>query len=278
MGQIIFHADGALFGFGNLNVNENDGSIYLQLASHGGKYRNEISIHTTGRINYRLVGEKILQETLFVNCLIDIKKTNPIASYRITSLNMLDKVNQKPGDVIIDIPIQDLHKSIFMELQLICASEPNCENEIFRHIHLNTYGIRCVVMSMDKASKDVVRSIVSQPVLIPLNFGLRKQQVDRVNAYLKYKKLRYQLGVSGGLIGPSKNGILEAIYAVPMRDKPRLDIKFADDKYFVVPLTIEPADFVLGCARVKFKVREKRSRRFQKKQLEIVSITLDAEL
>lgn len=151
-----------------------------------------------------MVGEKILQETLFVNCLIDIKKTNPIASYRITSLNMLDKVNQNPDDVIIDIPIQDLHKSIFMELQLICASEPNCENELFRHIHLNTYGIRCVVMSMDKVSKDVVGSIVSQPVLIPLNFGLRKQQVDRVNAYLKYKKLRYQLGVSGGLIGPIK--------------------------------------------------------------------------
>lgn len=295
MSRVLLRHDGALYLLCQMQLRLSDGSLYLQLVRNGvsdtcwiadgvnqakqvvlptpAPKTKYVSIHTTGRINYRLNGQQSGMQTLNAHCLLDLKGCTWLLTYRIPAVIRLDLTEEEQGDLVVDV---DTNDSLAFEFQLIAAEEPLAGNEIARLTAHSRYGLRVLLFS-----GVVVPQLEGAPVeaftCIRPTFGLRRQAIDRPRCFIRYRQLQYQWGQIGGVIGPDKTGVWEAICSVPMRIHPRLVVEFDTGKYLAEPVAVEPDD-VLQCVRVKFKVREKKSRSLVKHSVNIVKIYLDAEL
>ena len=294
MPRILLKQGDAFYLLCNYGLENKDGSLYLQLIRKGeidtrwvseGGATNQVSldesvpitkyvsVHTTGRINYRLNGQQSRGQTLYSQCLLDQNGCTWLLTYRIPAVNRLDLTKERQDDQVVDV---DTNDSLAFEFQLIAAGEPLAANEIARLMAHCRYGLR--VLSLSGVFVPQLEGATAEAfTCIRPTFGLSRQAIDWPRCFIRYRQLQYQLGKVGGVIGPDRSGVWEAICSVPMRIHPRLVVEFDSVKYLAEPVSVEPDD-VLQCVRVKFKVREKKSLSLVKRPINIVTIYLDAEL
>jgi hypothetical protein len=271
-----------------------DGSIVLSLvsqvdASTGKATSSDITIHTTGRINYKFAGHP----PRFIPCLMDLAEPMPVARWVVRAAEELPAVPATRGD--------DAQIAISAEgagsLAFTFFAAPAVTGPMFGE--LCRFGVEglfalVVVGELQPQSPGMPAFRASLPAQI-----LDRQAVEEPVAYLRFKKLMFaadlvaSLGEKDvppeliefaiqqgpGLYPPNSEGVWTIVTAQVMRDKPRLDVSFDSPRYRAEVVELRPGDVRLATVRVRFRVIDNQaSTPVKSAEVGITGWSLDAEL
>lgn len=255
----------------------------------------EITIHTSGRINYHF-GPKTRR---YVPCLLDLDVAIPIIVYVIPAIDRLDAIpSAADGDHIVDAPDEPTGRCWF-EFSILPLLTPALNGEVMRLGVEGLYGLTCACGAGDSGFS---RPNVPPEVFTTVIPGatLPGQAVAEEVAFLRFKRAMYRNDVQSaaeaagapvakhevealvqrgpGLFPPNKEGVWTLITSVPMRIAPALEVEFEEGRYRADVVELRPGDTRLATVRVRFKVFDTVRNAYVKELVGIKSIMLDANL
>ena len=256
----------------------------------------DITIHTTGRINYKYDGS-----IRFIPCLLDLGEQIPIVSYSIPSIDKLDVITAKRQDDFICefsearnerlnfnffvvpavLPTQPEEQGRFGVEGLFALSwnvhigdsvitRDDLPNEVFITSRPTT-GLKSLTIREEVAYSRFRRAMYANDVISGLNTHPNKDQITA-------KHIEAMIQIGPGLYPPNINGVWTLITQIPMRITPILRVKFDDARYHAEVVDLRKGDTRLSTVRVRFKVYDKINQTYLKENVGISEIILDSEL
>lgn len=260
----------------------------------------EFTIHTSGRVNFK---GGVNPGTIFIPCLLDLKLPVPVLSYIVPSVDALDVFGGNAAGS--DNTVVNLHESVVgrvaFEFYAIPSTAESLSGEVWRFIVEGCYGLACSLVQADGFQMLEGAPTEAFTVVRPVS-ALPSQAVSEPEAYLRFQQLMHANQVRKALVaspiptseheqvlaavvsqgrgiqGPSTKGVWEIVCNVPMRDRPRLVVRFAEPHHQAEAIEYKSIDLRLQCVRVRFHVRDFRSGSLVKQPVEILDAFLDSEL
>jgi hypothetical protein len=314
MARILLRREGVLKQLASINVTH-DGSLRLSLVRDGTSDKNwtfqsnhpapkevdriaqktkEISIHTSGRINYHFDNAV----SRFIPALMDLEVPIKIVGYRVPSFDLLDlAITTRQDDTVIEIP-PDCGGVIQFHFFMIAAATPILDDELTRFGVEGLYALACV---------NTTNSVKPLPPGVPERAfttcrpidSLSGQAISEQTAFIRFKRAMFAndvraavasseepipeglieaaIAAGPGLYPPNREGVWTIVTTVEMRLAPKLRIKFDTEGLTAEIVELRPNDTRLATVRVRFRVRDS-SGDYVKGVVPIRSIELDAEL
>lgn len=321
MARILLQQHGALRHLCSINVSH-DGSIKLDLVRRGEgtagwnwtvggdvastaepreadeRKTKSITIHTSGRINYKFDGH-----TNFAPCLMDLEGPVTVIGYSIPAVARLDEHTAPAPQDYIQIVPDSLIGRLSFRFDVLPAVNKLQDNEICRFGVEGLYALSCVAMQGDgalPAAEGVPEEVFTTVRPSALLAG---QDIAEEVVFLRFKRAMYTRDVTDavaaaaragtkvdpaeveaaiaaglGLYPPNSEGVWTLITAVPMRIAPELKVEFADARYEAHVVDLRPGDTRLSTVRVRFKAFDKQFDAYEKKPVAIVRTILNAEI
>jgi hypothetical protein len=314
MARIILRLKGTLRQLASINVTH-DGSLRLSLVRDGTSNKGwtfqsnnsaseevertvrktkEISIHTSGRINYHFDNAV----PRFIPALMDVVEPFMVVGYRVPSFDFLNSVaGLKPDDSVVEIP-SDCYGVMQFHFLMIAAVTPALDGELTRFGVEGLFALACV--NTTGAVQHLPPSVPDQvfTTFRPID-GLSQQAISEQAAFLRFKHAMFAndvrvaaassdesipeglieaaIAAGPGLYPPNGEGVWTVVTAVEMRVAPTLKVRFQTEGLTAEVLELRPGDTRLATVRIRFRVRDS-SGRYVKGRVPISRIELDAEL
>jgi len=240
--------------------------VQIELSPERAKDK-EITIHQSGRINFHEIGRSI-----YVEPLAEILKTTAIYRYRIPKISWLTTFDSAPDVEDCEFDLSDLADEAHSFSVLIApeATAPNAR--AIKLGYLKRYALIVVLDAQPYVPPpDLSEHFVT---LMPDVGTTTSQAMEEDQALIAYHQA---LQETKGLIvyGPNGNGVWQVVFAVPMREAPKLTIELDDPALFVDD--IERVSRV-ATATVRFKVKSRATKAVIKAPVQFRSIKLNARL
>lgn len=314
MPRVLLSRRGVVKHLASINVTH-DGSLRLSLVREGSSERRwlfasggpaleeverttrktkEISIHTSGRVNYHFDQAA----PRFIPPLMDLVEPVTVVGYRIPAFDLLDTVqDDRQGDVAVEIP-ESCTGVVQFHFLILPAVLPTLHGEVTRFGVEGLFALACV------NSTDDLQPLppgVPERAFVTLrpNDGFAEQAISEANAFLRFRKSMFANNVRAaadsagtpipedlieaaiaegpGLYPPNGEGIWTVVTAAEMRNPPALNVYFEEEGLKVEVVDLRPGDTRLATVRVRFRVRDSSGRHI-KGVVPIRRIELDAEL
>ena len=257
----------------------------------------KVTIHTSGAVN---VHDVATPGRTFIPCLLDLTEPVLVIGYVVPSISALDIAQVTNGDHIIFFPSPICNKIAF-EFYAIPADAPTLPGESWRFVVEGRYGLACTVafgsaVAVPTGTPDEAFTTYRVPSLIPAQ-AIREDQVfirfqqlmhsnqvsEALNKSAIPKELHAKIIQSSvesgrGIQGPNPDGVWEIVCNVQMHRKPELTVVFRDPRFKAELVDLKPSDNRLEKVRVRFKVLDLTSNSYVKTTVEVLSISLNAEL
>jgi hypothetical protein len=229
----------------------------------------KLTLHTSGRVNFGRQHEPIFVEPIWF-----LTKSSWIFVRRIASLDTLTKYAKamSADDVTLEVPAEGPPFAVELSLwpsTLSSATGTDFQISIGERLHL---GIRRVDVE-SQVPKELFQQTVS---LFPSAGTESAQVVPEDIALIDYVRLIQ--GKSGPwLFGPNGEGVYRLIFETQMRIPPLTLIRALDAglETEIVDQTTDPRT---NRVQVRFKFRDRRSKKLVKVPVEIAEIVVDAEM
>lgn len=314
MARIILHHEGVLRHLASINV-AHDGSLRLSLVREGTSEKGwttqpddpaaecverptrktkEISIHTSGRINYHFDSAV----PRFIPALMDLEEPVIVVGYCVPSLNLLDlATNARQEDSVIDVS-GDCCGVIQYHFQVIPAAAPILKGELTRFGVEGLFAMACVKTIDAVQPLPLGASDRAFTTIRPID-SLPRQSITEQIAFLRFKRAMFAndvraaaassespipdgvieatIAAGPGLYPPNGEGVWTIVAAVEMRVVPKLKVRFDTEGFTAEVVDLRPGDTRLGTVRVRFRIRDNNGR-YVKGVVPISRIELDAEL
>lgn len=314
MARILLHREGVLRHLASINVTH-DGSLRLSLVREGASNRcwtfqsgdraaevverparktKEISIHTSGRINYHFDNAA----PRFIPALMDLEEPVIVVGYRVPSFDLLDSATDtRQKDSVIDVP-GDCCGVIQYHFQVIPAAAPILNGELTRFGVEGLFAMACV--NTIEAVQPLPPGVPDRAftTLRPID-SLPGQAITEQIAFLRFKRAMFAndvraaaasseapipdgvieaaIAAGPGLYPPNGEGVWTIVTALEMRVAPKLKVRFHTEEFTTEVVDLRPGDTRLETVRVRFRIRDSNGR-FVKGVVPIINIELDAEL
>ena len=124
------------------------------------------------------------------------------------------------------------------------------------------------------------RDVDGDVIKIRPSIEFYSEQIESENAaFLEYEHLLYRTD-EAIIKAPNRDGTVEVVFPTEMRKAPWISIEFDDTDLEIVPQSVERHNSCFEKARIRFKVRNKKTRQIIKDPaaLKIKEIMLDAEI
>ena len=254
----------------------------------------EISIHTSGRINYHFDGAG----PRFIPALMDLEEPVVVVGYRVPSFDLLDSATDtRQEDSVVDVP-GDCFGVIQFDFLMIAAAAPILTGELTRFGVEGLFAMACV--NTTGAVQPLPQGVPDRAftTLRPID-TLSGQAISEQVAFLRFKRAMFAnevraaaaasetpipdglieaaIAAGPGLYRPNGEGVWTIVTAVEMRVPPKLIVRFHTEGLTAEVVDLRPGDTRLGTVRVRFRVRDS-SGHYIKGVVPISSIELDAEL
>jgi hypothetical protein len=254
-----------------------------------------ITIHTTGRINYHFHPK----HTNYAPCLMDLEGPVLVAMYSIPSIALLDEqVHPEPTDSLEIVPDEVVGRLSF-RFDVLPAGRPPEKHELCRFGVEGLFALSCVA-TPGGGGVPLGDGILDGGFTTVCSTGmLTSQAIAEEVAFLRFKRAMYANAMNGDptslrvpqegdalrveammalqpfIYPPNQEGVWTCITTVPMREAPKLEVIFADSRYEARVQNVNSADTRLSTVRVRFKVFNRIANAYEKKIVEIVSVTLE---
>lgn len=258
----------------------------------------KITIHASGRINYHGFQTSF---TTYVPCLLDLVEDSPIIFYTVPDFESLDPAGDLRADDDVIRPPAETEAPCGFTFSVIPSNCPRVSGEIWRCIVEKRYGLNCTFTpdSLMPPKRGVPSGAFTH--LIPDQI-LQQQSLSEEMAFLRFQTLKQENQIreslmlaavpvtehvriidelvarGRGIQGPNGEGVWEIVTQVPMRIRPRLEVKFADPRFRAEFIKEMRKDIRLEKVRVRFEVFDKHTGKRIKHKVEILGVALDAEL
>ncbi len=314
MPRVLLIRRGAVKHLASINVTH-DGSLRLSLVRKGSSDRGwlstsggpaleevertarktkEISIHTSGRVNYHFDQAA----PRFIPPLMDLVEPVTVVGYRVPAFDLLDSVQDaRQGDVAVEIPesCTDVMQFHFLILPAVVPALPG---EVTRFGVEGLFALACV--NTAGALQPLPPGVPERAfVTLRPNDGFAEQAISEPNAFLRFRKAMFANDVwataesagapipeglieaaiaqGSGLYPPNGEGVWTVVTATEMRIPPALNVHFEEEGLKAEVVDLRPGDTRLATVRIRFRVRDS-SGRYIKEVVPIQRIELDAEL
>jgi hypothetical protein len=314
MPRVLLSRRGVVKHLASINVTH-DGSLRLSLVREGSSERRwlfasgvpaleeverttrktkEISIHTSGRVNYHFDQAA----PRFIPPLMDLVEPVTVVGYRIPAFDLLDSVqDDRQGDVAVEIP-ESCTGVVQFHFLILPAVVPTLHGEVTRFGVEGLFALACVNTTDDLQP---LPPGVPERAFVTLrpNDGFAEQAISEANAFLRFRKSMFANNVRAaadsagtpipedlieaaiaegpGLYPPNGEGIWTVVTAAEMRNPPALNVHFEEEGLKAEVVDLRPGDTRLANVRVRFRVRDSSGRHI-KGVVPIRRIELDAEL
>ena len=229
----------------------------------------KITIHQSGRINFHEIGRSI-----YVEPLTSTTKTAWIYCYRIPKISRLTSFDSQPGPEdaefdLSDLPDEEQSFALFLAPEAVAP-----DARAIKLAYLSRYALVVVAETPPYVPpKEFLEHFVT---LKPEVGTLGAQAMAEDEALIAYHQALHE--TKGLLVyGPNGAGVWQMVFAVPMRDTPKVQIELTDPALHVDPRDIE-RDSRVATAMFRFKVRNRATKAIIKALVMFKSIELDAEL
>jgi hypothetical protein len=313
MTRVLLSRRGAVKHLASINVTH-DGSLRLSLVREGlsnkgwlfasgdpalekvertTRKTKEVSIHTSGRVNYHFDQAA----PRFIPPLMDLVEPVTIIGYRVPAFDLLDSVQDaRQGDVTVQVP-ESCTGVMQFHFLILPAVVPALHGEVARFGVEGLFALACVNTA---DSLQPLPPGVPERAFVTLspNDGLAKQAISEPNAFLRFRKAMFAndiraaadsvstpipeglieaaVAVGPGLYPPNGEGVWTVVTAAEMRSPPALKVHFNEEGLKAEVVDLRPADTRLATVRVRFRVRDRSGRQI-KGVVPIRLIELDAE-
>ena len=265
--RILLGWCGKLYRFLNVDSAERDGSLSVSI--HQNRQTYHITLHQSGRINFKGVGK-----TVYIEPLVTMTKPFGFYRYRVPKISVLDEIKKKPDadDAVLELKEADEpHSFVFVISPKGRLPElPGSVSLTYVDSYMLTVAVepeRWVVNAGHE--KDFVR-------MWPTKGHFTRQQVAEEDALLRFHQVKIKTHGSV-LYEPNGAGEWMLVFSVAMRVAPRVKIEMADPTLHVTDQDVR-RDPRSERVMMKFKVRRKKTQEIIKTPTEIRSIELDSEL
>lgn len=229
-----------------------------------------ITIHRSGRVNYRENGSSI-----FIEPLTSTSRTICVYGYRIPALEKLDPHLAVPGgeDAIFDL--SDLGDGPVSFSVFIGPSSPVPPG-------------RAVKLAYYAEGYSLASAVNAVPIPVPLGYEghfttltpelgfFLEQQMAEDQAMVSYHQA---LTRSNGMVlyHPNGEGVIWLIFSVPMRIAQKFKVELADPELHIAEQDVQ-REGRSEKVMLKFKVRNRRTGQVIRQEVALKSIELDAEI
>lgn len=229
----------------------------------------EITIHQSGRINFHEIGRSI-----YVEPLTSITKTAWIYRYRIPKISRLTSFDSEPGPEDAEFDLNGLPDEAQSFSLLIAPEATAPAGHAVKLAYLKRYAL---IVILDASPYSPPAELFEHFVTLKPDVGTTgTQAMAEHDALIAYHQA---LQETKGLIvyGPNGAGVWQVVFAVPMRDAPKVNIELSDPALYVDPGDIQ-RDSRAATAMVRFKVRHRATKAVIKTPVMFRSIELNARL
>jgi hypothetical protein len=229
----------------------------------------EITVHQSGRVNFHEIGRSI-----YIEPLTTIEKTSWIYRYRIPKISRLTPFNSAPDPEDCEIDLSDLVDEAHSFSLFIGPESIAPDTRAIKLGYLKRYAL---IVVLDAQTYVPPPEFTDHFVTLKPEVGTcNSQTISEDQALIAYHQA---LQETKGLIvyGPNGAGVWQVIFAVPMRDSPKVAIELDDPTLYVDDHDIE-RDRRVATAMVRFKVRCRTTNAVVKTPVVFRSIELNARL
>lgn len=235
-----------------------------------GRPKNKkITIHQSGRINFHE-----LKRSIYIEPLTAITKTACIYRYRIPKISRLTPFNSVPTAEDCDFDLSTLTDESLSFSLFVGPAKIASNTHAVKLAYLSRYAL-LIALDTDTyiPPSDFIEHFVT---LKPESGTVGSQAMNEDRALIAYHQA---LNDTKELIiyGPNGDGVWQVVFAVPMRNAPKMTIEFDDPTLYVDDKDIVQ-DLRAATAMVKFKVRSRTTKAVVKTPVAFRPISLDAEL
>ena len=242
--------------------------VELQFSPERAKNK-EITIHQSGRINFHEIGRSI-----YVEPLTSTTKTTWIYRYRVPNISRLTSFDSEPGPEDAEFDLNDLPDEGQSFALFVAPEAVAPDARAIKLAYLKKYALVVVVETPPYVPPaEFLEHFVT---LKPEVGTIGAQALTEDEALIAYHQALHE--TKGLLVyGPNGAGVWQVVFAVPMRDAPKIQIELADPALYVDPGDIE-RDSRVATAMVRFKVRHRTTKAVIKVPVMFNSIELNARL
>jgi hypothetical protein len=314
MPRVLLSRKGAVKHLASINVTH-DGSLRLSLVREGSSDRGwlfrsggpgleevertarktkEISIHTTGRVNYHFDQDA----PRFIPPLMDLVEPVSVVGYRVPAFDLLDTVQDaRQGDVAVEVP-ESCTGVMQFDFLMLPAVVPALPGEVTRFGVEGLFALACV--NTASALQPLLPGVPERAfVTLRPNDGFAEQAISEPNAFLRFRKAMFAndlrataesagtpipeglieaaISEGPGLYPPNGEGVWTVVTVSEMRVRPALNVHFEEEGLTAEVVELRPGDTRLATVRVRFRVRDSSGRHI-KGVVPIRRIELNAEL
>ena len=265
--RILLGWRGKLYRLVNVESAERDGSLSVAIRQE--RQTHHITLHQSGRINFKGVGK-----TIYVDPLVAMTKPLGFYRYRVPKPSALDEFKKKPDvhDAVLELKVGDEPISfVFVISPKGSLPEfPGSVSLTYVDSYVLTVAVEPERWAVDARHKrDFAR-------MWPTKGHFTRQQMSEEDALVRFHQVKIKTHGSV-LYEPNGAGEWMLVFSVAMRAAPRVKIEMADPGLNVTDqdVTRDPRSERVV---MRFKVRQKKTREIIKTPAEIRSIELDSEL
>jgi len=229
----------------------------------------EITIHQSGRINFHEIGRSV-----YIEPLMKTTKTAWIYRYRVPKISRLTPFVSKLDSEDAELDLNDLPDEAQSFALFVAPEAIAPEARAIKLAYLKRYALVVVVETPPYVPPE--KFLEHFVTLKPEVGTIGAQAATEDEALIAYHQA---LQETKGLLvyGPNGAGVWQVVFAVPMREAPKVQIELTDPALYVDPGDIE-RDSRVATAMVRFKVRNRATKAVIKAPVMFKSIELDAEL
>lgn len=251
----------------NVESAERDGSLNVSI--HQKRQTDHITLHQSGRINFKGAGK-----TVYIEPLVTLTKPFGFYRYRVPKVPALDEFTKKPDadDAVLELKDADEPISFVFAISPTggLPEFPGSVSLTYVDSYVLTVAVEPKRWIVDpRHEKDFVR-------MWPTKGHFTRQQMSEEDALVQFHKVKIKTHGSV-LYEPNGAGEWMLIFSVAMRVAPRVKIEMADPSLHVTDqdVTRDPRS---ERVMVRFKVRRRKTREVIRMPTDIRSIELDSEL
>ena len=265
--RILVGQHGKLYRFLTVDSAERDGSLNLSI--HQNRHTHHITLHQSGRINFKGAGKSV-----YIEPLVAMTKHFGFYRYRVPKISALDEFKKKPDadDTALELKGTDEpHSFVFVISPKGHLPEfPGSVNLTYVSSYVLTVAVEPEQWIVDAThEKDFVR-------MWPTKGLFPQQQIAEEDALLKFHQIKFKTH-GAVLYEPNGAGEWKLVFSVAMRVAPRVKIEMTDATLHVTDQDIV-RDPRSERVMMKFKVRRRKTQEIIKTPAEIRTIELDSEL
>jgi len=242
--------------------------VKIELSPERAKNK-EITIHQSGRINFHEIGRSIYVEPLTL-----ITKTAWIYRYRVPKISRLTSFDSEPEPEDLEFDLNDLLDEAQSFALFIAPEAVAPDARAIKLAYLKRYAL---VIVLEASPYTPTAEFLEHFITLKPEIGtVSAQAMTEDQAIIAYHQALHE---TKGLVvyGPNGEGVWQVVFAVQMRDAPKVTIELADPALYVDAADIE-RDPRVATAMVRFKVRNRTTKAVVKTPVMFSSIELNARL